>query len=419
MRKIYLILLLLFIPTVSFAKNSHLNDTGTLFEGFNVLSDWTVAGTDGTISNDTVNYIEGNQSLKITSNNGNAVTASKTINENLSSTFSRCSLWLYVNNISNFYSTEIWLSSTTDYSKYFKYTFDDAVKKTGINVVCVNKDSFVNVNSEDWDNPMVRLRIKVIPLTTNSVSVSVDNLRRDYNATPVFVFTFDDGFQTDYTKAFPIMSVNKQKGVSFVNAITVGTGGKLNLTELNILKNNGWDISNHCNNHTSLATMDYANQLSDINTGYQWLIDNSFIKSAEIIGYPAGSFDNNTIAIAPQNHVIGRTSKGKFQFHINLGDYENRDEFVLNSETALNTTTVATVKKSINDTIQAQSLYIWYMHKIVDSNPTQYEWNLSDFQEISDFVKSKEDSGELVVETLSEYVEKSLNNITFSGINFN
>ncbi len=83
------------------------------------------------------------------------------------------------------------------------------------------------------------------PQTTQNVVSSKD---------PV-VITFDDGLESTYTIAFPIMQQYGIKGTVYVVPSLVGTSGYMTLDQLTELHNAGWTIASHTWDHQDLTTL--------------------------------------------------------------------------------------------------------------------------------------------------------------------
>ena len=93
------------------------------------------------------------------------------------------------------------------------------------------------------------------PVSGQTVNVTIDALRTDYQGQPVCIITFDDARSGVYDKAFTILDGNDQRAATFVVTNMVGQPTYMTKVQLNELQNAGWDISNHTKNHKSLETL--------------------------------------------------------------------------------------------------------------------------------------------------------------------
>ncbi len=83
------------------------------------------------------------------------------------------------------------------------------------------------------------------PQTTQNVVSSKD---------PV-VMTFDDGLESTYKIAYPIMKQYGIKGTVYVIPSLVGTSGYMTLNQLTELHDAGWTIASHTWDHQDLTTL--------------------------------------------------------------------------------------------------------------------------------------------------------------------
>ncbi|OGZ18430.1 MAG: hypothetical protein A2V72_01195 [Candidatus Nealsonbacteria bacterium RBG_13_37_56] len=167
----------MFVQSASATLEDHpyISDPGTLIEGFENVSDWTVAGTGATAENDTSIFKEGSQSIKFDAVNGTYSTLTKTVSLNLSSG-DGISIWVYIVDKTKLNSIGLRIASVTNWSKYFYYSWSVPLEN-GWNYFIVSKSEFTNTNSESWDNTMVRLRIILSLKTGQDATVYFDDLR--------------------------------------------------------------------------------------------------------------------------------------------------------------------------------------------------------------------------------------------------
>lgn len=385
----------------------------------NVTNDWK-----GGYQPDLVNYKEGQQGLKLTTKGVGYSYIDLVINNNFSTT-NNFVIWTYVDNANNLSGMSI--QFTSNGSSWRKWFYDPLWApgatpamsngvKTGWNKLIFNKRSFKNYFGENWDNVMNRVRIYIYAYATKDVSVTFDDLRYDITGQRAkLIYTFDDGYKSLYTKAYPILSANNQTGVSWVVSSWVGADPYegieyMNLSDLKTLQSAGWDISSHTVHHADLPNVSDSTLTSELNDSYDWFIANKFQKSAGFFSYPFGYFNDVVIDKVKQRYILARaTIPESAQPHL----AETTDDFryIQRVMTVHNDTSVQEIKDRINDTINAKLLGILYFHNIVD-NDTGYvrDYTTSDFQKISDYLKSR--SADIDVITYSDYVIPNVRNLT-------
>ena len=112
------------------------------------------------------------------------------------------------------------------------------------------------------------------------------------------VITFDDGFESTYTIAFPIMQQYGIKGTVYVVPAWLGAPGYLTVAQLTILHNAGWTIANHTWDHQPLPTITTAQVTTEIQSTIDWLNENGFSDGAYYLAYPYGQYNDTVVQIA-------------------------------------------------------------------------------------------------------------------------
>jgi peptidoglycan/xylan/chitin deacetylase (PgdA/CDA1 family) len=132
--------------------------------------------------------------------------------------------------------------------------------------------------------------------TTPNVS---SNIITASNEDPV-VITFDDGFESTYSIAFPIMEQYGIKGTVYVVPTWVGSPGYMTLAELTILHNAGWTIASHTWDHPVLPDLTSAEVTTELQSTIDWLKQNGFADGAYHLAYPFGQYNNNVVQVVSQ-----------------------------------------------------------------------------------------------------------------------
>jgi len=383
-----------------------------LIEGFEDISEWTLQ-EGGSFEADTAYKREGRQSIKLSSINGAATGVAKTIDLDLSSMINII-FWVYIHvghsdlkkldNIRLIFATERW-------SKYFdirlelvfgseRWYFTEF--KAGWNRFVISKAALRSAGDAIWSDPIVGIQIECKAATGEDVSVSFDDLRINYTARAKCVLTFDDGLKGVYGRAKSIMDSNGQTGVSFINSDNVGKDGWMTKAELETLRDAGWDISNHTRSHKTLAAwwVSQKEMEEEIDDGYDWLVENGFGNSAKFFCYPKGSYNDAVLQKVKERHKLARSViESRFQPHFQLNDDDI--DFLIKIKGVRKDALPATVKGWIDETIDHGGLMVLMFHNIVDTPSVNIEYATEDFEEISDYLKSKE--ADIDVITFSDY----------------
>lgn len=126
------------------------------------------------------------------------------------------------------------------------------------------------------------------------------------------VITFDDGYEDNYTNAFPILKEFGFKAAVFMISCNVdSTQFKvLKSTELKEMEENGVEIESHTVNHDKLSELDYNNQLKTLKDSKEFL-GKVLNKKIDYICYPYGMFNKDTIKASKEaGYIMGFTTVG-------------------------------------------------------------------------------------------------------------
>lgn len=253
----------------------------------------------------------------------------------------------------------------------------------------------------------------VLALTSQAVAA-------DLWTSPVCIIMFDDCYDSEYIKGFPIFEGNGQQGTMFVRTDAIGTEGFMTKDQLTEMKDAGWDISNHTTDHTDLTTLNEAQQRIKINDAYDWLVTNGFSATAHFFAYPGGTYNSTTIKVLREYHIFGRTVGGTAEAHFRIGENGlGAPMWVVKGRGVRAAIPPATVKANIDTAIAGNLLIMPYWHGIVDSDPGEYENTVADVQEVSDYLKTKEDAGDIQILTLTEYFAGLSNPVQLNGVQLN
>ena len=125
--------------------------------------------------------------------------------------------------------------------------------------------------------------------------------------TPTMI-TFDDGLESVYTVAFPMMKAKGIRGTVFVVTDKIGTAGHMTWEQLKEMQNAGWTIANHTSNHISLVTSSLSNAIRAVEEGAQALSSRGF-NGAYYLAAPYNAM-NATVA-SYLGHVVKLTRLGE------------------------------------------------------------------------------------------------------------
>jgi peptidoglycan/xylan/chitin deacetylase (PgdA/CDA1 family) len=387
--------------------NRLVTSQGTLLEDFETIGEWSIFNGTGTVTDDTTYYRTGAHGIRIESLAGVAVVAAKNIGPWDMSDMQNIRFSVYVEEVDKLSGINVYLSNgtmSTTNSLYCNLT--SAGLKTGWNEMVVAKGSFIQRGTGNWTDPILCVLLRVLAKTGVDCWVTWDTLRRDYVGTPVVMIDFDDGYASQHSLAFPILSGNGQKANIYAYTDAVGTTDHMVESQYADLDAAGWDILNHGGNHdrfTDLTAAEIAEQL-DIASDYWQLLLGASRNPEVFLAFPGGETDADvTAAVQDSGVLLARTCIYPFgsQAHIELTDDL---PWYVKAFSVQNVTSVATLTGYIDNLIAEGGLLVLLFHNIVTSGAdTTIKFLASNLQLVSDYIKAKEDAGLLRCMTASEY----------------
>ncbi|HEY8805295.1 MAG TPA: polysaccharide deacetylase family protein [Clostridium sp.] len=127
------------------------------------------------------------------------------------------------------------------------------------------------------------------------------------------LITFDDGYEDNYTNAFPILKKYNFKATIFVITGYVDKGKQfLSSAQLKEMQKSGIDIESHTNLHEKLGTYTYNSQLKTLKTSKDY-IEKTLNKTVKYISYPFGSYNSDTLkAVNAVGYKMAFTTNGRW-----------------------------------------------------------------------------------------------------------
>ena len=210
------------------------------------------------------------------------------------------------------------------------------------------------------------------------------------------VFTMDDGWKTQYTEGYRILSNYGFKGSIGVIPSRVGEENFMTYREISDLYMKGWSIVNHSYNHLD-SYKNTSEEVEDIESAREWM-DSKLLKSgSNIYIAPNGYINEGSIkALKNMGYKGIRTLKELIVFDDNS---ENRKYEIINITTDRK---LEDLMIDIDNCIVEGKDIIFVSHKFGEENDgTGMYYKVSEFENLVKFIKSKEDSVE--VKTFTEY----------------
>ena len=133
------------------------------------------------------------------------------------------------------------------------------------------------------------------------------------------MITFDDGYENNYTKAYPILKKYNFKATIFLISERVGTPNHLTIDQMNIMKDL-IDFQSHTETHahlTEISVQQVDNELKNSKIQLETLLNTSI----SAIAYPYGNYNQQVIDVAKKYYKYGFAGNGII-FNCNDTDYK-------------------------------------------------------------------------------------------------
>ncbi|MEA4924464.1 MAG: polysaccharide deacetylase family protein [Syntrophomonadaceae bacterium] len=125
---------------------------------------------------------------------------------------------------------------------------------------------------------------------TITLSQAVELLSGHYDTSRKVVLTFDDGYDTFYTNAWPILQEFNQQATIFIISELVGKPGYMSWEQIKVLADNNIEIGGHTKTHPLLPTLTPAQSAEEI-SGAKQAMDTRLGLTTTMFCYPTGQYN--------------------------------------------------------------------------------------------------------------------------------
>ncbi len=241
--------------------------------------------------------------------------------------------------------------------------------------------------------------------------VSKDNVKFDnqisFNPDAKITFCFDDGFQSAYKLASPILIRKKIPGVIYTTTDILERNEKWAINWEQLLKlqdSYHWEIGSHGRHHIRL------DRLSEEEIERELLISKEIMNSKGLVvnsfSSPYGGYNEQVLELIAKF----------YQSHRIIGGYNNKfpyNDYKVTCKTVSRSVSVTEVKKWVDEAVSNQEWLILLFHNIVDKSPNEFEYNTKDLQNIVDYIEAMPIKPVTVSQGLDIYKKNLINNSSF------
>lgn len=124
------------------------------------------------------------------------------------------------------------------------------------------------------------------------------------------ILTFDDGYNNNYTDLYPLLQKYNVKATIFVIPASVGGQYSMTAAQIKEMADSGLvSIQSHTQDHKELASLS-ADQQKQQFAQSQLAIARMTGRIPSVLSYPSGSYDSNTLSLAPEYFDMAVKSRG-------------------------------------------------------------------------------------------------------------
>jgi peptidoglycan/xylan/chitin deacetylase (PgdA/CDA1 family) len=194
-------------------------------------------------------------------------------------------------------------------------------------------------------------------------------------------FTFDDGYESAFTEAYPILSKHGYTGVIYVITNSIGQPGYVSINQLKALQVSDWEIGSHTVTHRDLTSLTDEEIRNELLNSKQYLEKQGI--SVWGLASPNGDYNQKVVNIISDYYLYHRAAwpSGLNDFPIT----NKSKRYEIGGITVYNDTPKDEVKEWI---IKAKKEHKWLVlvfHKI--DEPGRYSYKSEDFEEIVKFAR--------------------------------
>jgi peptidoglycan/xylan/chitin deacetylase (PgdA/CDA1 family) len=170
--------------------------------------------------------------------------------------------------------------------------------------------------------------------------ISLDDLIQGINRGVLFnrksvVITFDDGYEDNYTKAFPILKNYGYPAIVFVVSSAVGTEGFLNWDQIREMYSKNILIGSHTRHHVYLPDIQAKDETWDEISNSKRDIQTALGAEVKYFSYPSGGYTEEIKEMVVNSKYKGACATNRGFDRFNTGVYELKRIRINNSDSAV------------------------------------------------------------------------------------
>jgi peptidoglycan/xylan/chitin deacetylase (PgdA/CDA1 family) len=164
-------------------------------------------------------------------------------------------------------------------------------------------------------------------LTTDSFSLTPESISKSGFERGLVSVTFDDGWQSIYQNALPILEQNNIKSTQYIVTGFIGTPGYMSLAEVREFYSKGHQVASHTVNHYDLTTLSRKKLITELAQSKLYL-ERYVGGIVTDIAAPYGAYNAATTTQIKKYYRSQRTSDVGFNTKTNFNQYQLRSQYL-------------------------------------------------------------------------------------------
>ena len=245
------------------------------------------------------------------------------------------------------------------------------------------------------------LRLVAMAAAGILAAANAEPARAESGRAGIVTFTFDDGFQTQYSVAFPLLGERGMVGTLYIPSGFIDSKGapsRLTWDEVREISSAGWEIGSHTVSHPHLSDLSIEAARREL--------DESKHDIARRIGHapvsfspPFGDYNDAMLAEISKDYQSSVLASGDQSGFANDPRALNRfliARFAVQDSTAPSALCDATIAAA-----KHKSWLVFEFHNVVDQTSGDFDYRRSEFEKVLDCVAKLRDDGSIRVLTTS------------------
>lgn|GEM_PF-1897743 len=223
-------------------------------------------------------------------------------------------------------------------------------------LACLLIPDFFPMTSKAFKGLQFRIQLGIYNF--KETAINLNDFEKTSNEKSELVIIFDDGYESVYINAYPLLK--KHGSVACIGVIgnRIGEQGYMTLSQLSELYREGYDILNHSFQHVQDVELSREELIKEYRKSMAFLKSRGFARGYDIILPPGGEYLQNHLDIALESGFRAIRSLDKCYV---TGKEDATDIVVIN---VYGSRSIPEVKSTIDDSIEEDKDLIIIFHKI-------------------------------------------------------